>query len=192
MCIGKVQCCNLLGLSSAQLLDPPLRPPQFLLRLWAPSALRVLLTLKLFDPCVHLGHGFLPTWQLLVIHVTDVNYLPFKALVSASSTLVWASFVWASSSFLSLSRIIAVSCSQRSSSASLKIYIYIYLIQLKCWQVNMNLLGNGLVVWHLGLHHHLLQAGIQGGHLLLTLQLGSTDCLSKCECTNILYHLSLL
>merc|ERR550517_87540 len=42
---------------------------------------------------------------------------PFKALTSASSARVAASLHWASKSFLSFSRFMASSCSQRSSSA---------------------------------------------------------------------------
>merc|ERR1719195_2071141 len=42
---------------------------------------------------------------------------PFRALTSASSARVAASLHWASSSFLSFSRFMASSCSQRSSSA---------------------------------------------------------------------------
>merc|ERR550517_600317 len=42
---------------------------------------------------------------------------PFRALTSASSARVAASLHWASRSFLSFSRFIASSCSQRSSSA---------------------------------------------------------------------------
>merc|ERR1719206_690828 len=44
---------------------------------------------------------------------------PFSALTSASSARAPASLHWASRSFLSFSRFIATSCSQRSSSASL-------------------------------------------------------------------------
>merc|ERR1712037_1020568 len=44
---------------------------------------------------------------------------PFRAFCSASSTLFWQSFTWASRSFLSLSRAIASSCSCLSSSANL-------------------------------------------------------------------------
>merc|ERR1719481_1418206 len=92
----------ILILSVGQLLDMALGFAQILLSICIAPVFSIKLRFKLTNSCVHLGHCFFATLESVLL-----------SFIKATLGIL----TWGSRSFLSLSSIMAVSCSALSSSA---------------------------------------------------------------------------